>query len=418
MDKHSSPHTDQRVDVAIIGGGVAGSALGAVLAAAGLDVAIIEREAVFRDRIRGESIHPWGAAEVDRLGLLDVVLERANGVELPCWLRYREGVPGDPYAWQSDFPESHGELSVSHPALQEAMLATATERGAAVYRPANGRPVTVAGGHAVEVTTAAGSLTIRCRLLVGADGQRSAVRGWLGGTARRDPVHHAIGGTLLAGLDLDATMVHQAFFDGGFAMLFPQREDRTRVYYVCATEEAAVLQRAAEPDALVERMATALPSGVLDNWRGAGPTGFFPNADIVSDVLTGEWTVLIGDAAGANDPSQGHGLSLAFRDVRELCDLLLGGADWGDVPALFAERRRDYFNVLREHARWAGILATETGPEADAQRDQVARARELDPTAGGFAAIYALGPAGLVADEAARRHFFGEDFDDLLATAS
>ncbi len=145
-----------------------------------------------------------------------------------------------------------------------------------------------------------------------------------------------------------------------------------------------------------------------DGWRPAGPTGFFPNADIVSDVIAGDGVVLIGDAAGANDPSQGHGLSLVFRDVRELRDLL-GEDDWSEVPARFAARRATYFEVLRQHAMWAGTLATETGPPADALRDRVARARELDPSAGGFAALYALGPDGLVPDDAARRHFFGED---------
>nr|MDP9471953.1 hypothetical protein [Chloroflexota bacterium] len=58
---------------------------------------------------------------------------------------------------------------------------------------------------------------------------------------------------------------------------------------------------------------------------------------------------------------------------------------------------------------WAAQLTTETGPEADARRERVARAREQDPTAGGFAAIFAAGPEGLVADEAARRRFFGEE---------
>jgi hypothetical protein len=55
------------------------------------------------------------------------------------------------------------------------------------------------------------------------------------------------------------------------------------------------------------------------------------------------------------------------------------------------------------------MLTTEEGPEADARRERVARAREVDPSAGGFALIYARGPDGLVADEPARRRFFGED---------
>jgi 2-polyprenyl-6-methoxyphenol hydroxylase-like FAD-dependent oxidoreductase len=59
-------------DVAIAGGGFAGSSLAGVLARGGLDVVIVERERKFRDRIRGEFTWPWGRAEIDRLGLLPV----------------------------------------------------------------------------------------------------------------------------------------------------------------------------------------------------------------------------------------------------------------------------------------------------------------------------------------------------------
>jgi hypothetical protein len=102
-------------------------------------------------------------------------------------------------------------------------------------------------------------------------------------------------------------------------------------------------------------------------------------------------------------------LSLVFRDVRLLSELLTSSEHWERVPAEFAAQRQQYYGVLRAHAQWNGLLTAEAGPAADARRERVAQAREIDPTAGGFAAIYALGPDGLVADDAARRHFLGED---------
>ncbi len=118
--------------------------------------------------------------------------------------------------------------------------------------------------------------------------------------------------------------------------------------------------------------------------------------------------MLICDAAGANDPSVGSGLSLVFRDTRELRDLLLSERDWNRAIEQFAERRKRYFEVLCHHVAWLGMLVTEVGVEADARRERVERARELDPTAGGFSLIFALNPDGLVTDETARRMFFGE----------
>lgn len=95
--------------------------------------------------------------------------------------------------------------------------------------------------------------------------------------------------------------------------------------------------------------------------------------------------------------------------MRELRDLLLSDRDWQRAIQAFAERRTAYYGTLREYARWYAVLVVEEGPEADARRERVARAREVDPSAGGFAAIVVLGPDGLVADDTARRRFLAEE---------
>jgi 2-polyprenyl-6-methoxyphenol hydroxylase-like FAD-dependent oxidoreductase len=118
--------------------------------------------------------------------------------------------------------------------------------------------------------------------------------------------------------------------------------------------------------------------------------------------------VLIGDAAGKNDPSQGHGLSLVFHDVVTLSGML-AGLPWREVPDAFHAHRAEVFETLRQHAHWNERQATETGPEIDALRERIRLSREADPTAAGFAGIFATGPLGLRATEEARRVFLGED---------
>lgn len=397
----------QHPDLLIVGGGVAGSALGTVAARAGLSVTIVEREADFRDRIRGESIHPWGMKEVDSLGLR-AVLEKAGGIELPFWTRYRDAAVETRFAWSDLIPGTPGSISVRHPAMQEALLTAASEAGATVLRPATVHHREDGTTHVVTVKSAAGTVDISPRLLIGADGRYSAVRGWIGGTAQRDPIHHRIAGAIVSGLHLDPTSAHQAYFPGGFAMIFPQQGGTARIYYVCPTLDAERLQRDELPAALLNAMRPWLPDGSIGDWRSEGPAGFFPNSDIVVDRTTAPGVVLIGDAAGVNDPSQGHGLALAFHDVRALFDLLTD-RPWDEVPEAFALGQRQARETLRQHAIWSAPLMTGTGPEADALRDQVERARAIDPSAGGFAPIFMTGPAGLVADAAARRHFLGED---------
>lgn len=420
-------------DVAIAGGGVAGSSLAATLAGAGLRVVVVEREARFRDRVRGEALHPWGAAEADRLGLVPR-LRAAGARPLPVWQRYEAGAAVEPYRWDADVLGGHVEWGVPHPALQETLLAHAADRGATVLRPADaigfkrGRG---SGPAELSVRRDEGRTTVHARLVVGAGGTGALARRWVGAASVRDPVHHVIGGCLLDGVALDRDSAHQAFLPGGMVVLFPQGDetgeavggthrDRARAYLVCDPARGAIFRGPHAAADFLATLAAALPADALAGARPAGPLAFFPGIDDWADRLVAAGLVLIGDAAGANDPSQGHGLSLAFRDARELRDGLLGTAeaDWPRATAEFAARRTVYAAPLRAHARWSGPLSTEQGPAADARRARVARARERDPSAGGYAGIFAFGPDGLPTDEAARRRFLGEDLDEQITSAA
>ena len=62
-----------RYDVITVGSGLVGTALPRSLVEAGLRVMILEREAMLRDRVRGEGIHCWGVAETRALGIYDIL---------------------------------------------------------------------------------------------------------------------------------------------------------------------------------------------------------------------------------------------------------------------------------------------------------------------------------------------------------
>src|ERR687894_2808402 len=92
--------TSSVFDVVVVGGGIAGSSLGAALARAGLGVLVVEREARFRDRVRGDALFPWGVVEMTRLGLADL-LPASGACPLPQWQTYDDRVPGEPYDWRA-----------------------------------------------------------------------------------------------------------------------------------------------------------------------------------------------------------------------------------------------------------------------------------------------------------------------------
>src|SRR5689334_20294624 len=79
-------------DMVIVGGGLAGSALGRAMALSGAEVLIIEKEPRYRDRIRGEALMPWGTLEACKLDLYDVLLQSCAR-ETPYEVLFLSGEP-------------------------------------------------------------------------------------------------------------------------------------------------------------------------------------------------------------------------------------------------------------------------------------------------------------------------------------
>ena len=71
-------------DVVIVGGGIGGAALGRALAEAGLGVTVLEATETYPDRVRGESMQPWGVAEARAVGAESVLMDAGAHVA-PLW---------------------------------------------------------------------------------------------------------------------------------------------------------------------------------------------------------------------------------------------------------------------------------------------------------------------------------------------
>ena len=76
---------DQLYDIAIIGGGLAGSALAKSMAERRFRVIVLERGKEFRDRVRGEQMACWGVAEARELGIYEHLVNGVCGQEVRSW---------------------------------------------------------------------------------------------------------------------------------------------------------------------------------------------------------------------------------------------------------------------------------------------------------------------------------------------
>jgi 2-polyprenyl-6-methoxyphenol hydroxylase-like FAD-dependent oxidoreductase len=392
-------------DVVVVGGGIAGSCLAGVLARGGLAVLLLEREAAFRDRVRGELTFPWGVEEARRAGL-DIVQQSAGAVPFRSLTPYEGGVGAAP-DWAVSTEETPG-LGFLHPRFQEVAFAWAAAQGAATIRPAKAVAFARNGRPSVRVLQEGRETEYQARLVVAADGKRSAARRWTGGETVADPEHHRFGGVLVANGRFERDALNYAWNPGEMVIWLAAGSDHMRLYVTMPADQL----RAAGVDrsfaALLAFAAARLPEGALANAEQAGPVGFFPNSCVWASEVAGNGVVLIGDAAGAPDPSQGHGTSLLFWDVRQLSELLLDSTDWGGAIRAFAARRRRVYDVIRTIDQWWQIFY-DTSVEAMQRLEGHLRAREADPTVGGLTRIEITGPAALVVDEAARRRWFGED---------
>jgi 2-polyprenyl-6-methoxyphenol hydroxylase-like FAD-dependent oxidoreductase len=395
-------------DVIVVGGGIAGSTLGGVLARSGLGVLVLEKEDRFRDRVRGESTWPYAVADTLAMGLQSL-LDMVGTVEITGVRRYANRDVASTYRWAEDSIDHLPEMGFYHPRFQEVALEWAASRGARVMRSAKAIGFSRNGRPAVKVVTEGGEKTYEARLVVGADGKHSMTRRWTGGESVSDPEHHRFGGVLVSGLRTDDRDTDNIGKVGVEAVnWFAAGPDYTRLYLQMTAPRLREIGADRSFEAIVAYAAKVMPEGALDEVRQEGPIGFFANSDTWATQIAGNDVVLVGDAAGSPDPSQGHGTALVFHDVRTLSELLLAESNWATATAEYAARRSDYFAAVLGYDRWENLLAEE-GEPADCRREGHQRAKEADPTLGGFSVIEARGPDGLIADEAARRHYFGED---------
>jgi 2-polyprenyl-6-methoxyphenol hydroxylase-like FAD-dependent oxidoreductase len=331
MDSHEC-------DVAVIGGGLAGTAAAVAFAQQGLSVRLFERRDLARDPNRGDILHAPTVEILRRLRLLDFIESKGAG----RWhgLEFIDTL-GD-FRSKSGIRES---WLLNHAQMEAAFLEAAEAEGTQVQDDVvRSLAPTGDADSGWQLETDHGST--RARFLVGGDGAESLTRRTL--EIPLNDVHeydnwivvlHSPSPSWLE-VDYGLTLLHP---DGTVWLLPTTPTGRHRVIISIAKEDAKDWMTSSE-EALGKRLTEryAPLSELQLNKRGGSHVYRIKRTHAAS--YSGPNAALVGDAAHTIHPVGGQGLNIAIQDSAKLAELvgpvLLAGGATADALVEYEAIRR------------------------------------------------------------------------------
>ncbi|MBD9535404.1 2-octaprenyl-6-methoxyphenyl hydroxylase [Stenotrophomonas sp. STM01] len=316
-------------DVVIVGGGLVGASLAIALDRLGLDVGLVEATpggalpAVFDQRNLS-----FAAATVNALTALGVMQRLGNpGGPIRRIHVSRAGDFGRVVMRAEDYGrEAFGQVVVARD-FGDALEARLGElQQLTRYRPARfvGLGAGSDGYREVVIAEADGERRLRARLVVGADGTRSAVREALGIEVTEHDYAQTLFVARVRAAKAPDGSAYERFTDTGPTALLPRGDRHYGVVHGVARDQAdAVL--ALDERAWLARLQDAV------GWRAgrlleSGPRSAYPLIQVLARKLVGERALLLGNAAQTIHPLGAQGFNLGLRDALTLAELIADGA--------------------------------------------------------------------------------------------
>ncbi|WAR45390.1 NAD(P)/FAD-dependent oxidoreductase [Methylomonas rapida] len=343
----------ERFDVAVIGGGPAGTSAATLLAKAGKRVVLFERARFPRFQI-GESLLPAGWEIWRRLGITKKI--EAEGFTVKQGINFGMfNQKPDVLLLTAEYPdyfERPYTYHVERARFDEILLEHAEECGVDVRREWSVADVLFEGDQAVGVNAGANGTTpspIHASVVIDASGRESLIARKLGwrrplpelnkishfahfkGGFRRNPHDFVTFGEVIDGSV--TTDIHT--IDGGWVWYIPLRNNVTSVGVVLDARAAKRLGTSPQ-----ECFETAINrcDCVRDWLTGAEQTmdvKTIASIGYINDRFHGDGFLLLGDASMFVDPVFSAGVTLAMRSGLYAADTILDGfANGGDFSAL------------------------------------------------------------------------------------
>ncbi|MGD9999741.1 MAG: FAD-dependent monooxygenase [Ilumatobacteraceae bacterium] len=331
-------HTNRdQYDAVVVGARCGGAPTAMLLARAGHRVLLVDRSTFPSDTLSTLLIQPHGVAALHRWGLLDAV--RATGcppIERSSFDFGPLVISGRPRA-----VEGHSTtIAPRRTVLDTILVEAAAASGAEVREAFTVDDVLFADGAVVGIrghADGSGDVTVRARVVIGADGHNSRVaRAVDAARYHEKPVLENAFYTFWSDLPVDG-MVTTIRGDRGFAAI-PTNDGLTLLLVGCPFAQAAqfrgdlatnYFEAVARAPELADRVAAATR---VERFTSGGVPNFYR-------VPYGPGWVLVGDAGFTKDPITAQGICNAFVDAERVADAL--HAVWSEGES-FETAMRNY----------------------------------------------------------------------------
>jgi len=335
------PKLDHQFDVAVIGGGPAGTSLATLLQRQGHRCVVLENTPFPRYHI-GESLIPHTYGTLDRLGLLPKLRQSAFPKKYSVRFVSPDGEEAQPFYFFETIPGERAQTwQVERSTFDQLCLDHAIENGVQVRMQNNVEKVLFDGDRAVGVQVRAADSRreeIESRVVVDASGRATVIGNQLGlkttvpGLNKATVWSYYRGGQRLEGLDAGETTVFMLPGRGWFwyiplpndvvsvgivadpAYLFDESPDFERVF----------LREVERSRPLSARLASAVRTGPARGLRRMA----YRNRQVA-----GNGWLMIGDAAAFLDPIYSSGLYLALASAELAAGCIHGALAAGDCSA-------------------------------------------------------------------------------------